>query len=100
MHDNEAVEHLSNASKKKLKVKRDTAIVLSRHDSISRSDCETKYDHKNTRECRMYDPRGVLQEQELVSERLAGVLEGNGGWVEHNYRDPKDPLKKGITVTR
>jgi len=95
VQDNEAVEHLPNANKKKLKVKRDTAIVLSRHDSISRSDCETKYDHKNTRECRMYDPRGVLQEQELVSERLAGVLGGDGGWVEHNYRDPKDPLKKG-----
>ena len=94
--DNEAVEHLQNTSGRKIKVIRDTAAVLKRHDSISRSDCESKHSHSDFAETRAYSREGVLQEQELVSDRLRGVIEGEGGWLEHNYRDPKDPLKKGV----
>ena len=102
VQDNERVEQLSNTNRAKMLVKRNTAIFLNRHDSVSRSDDETKCDLRNSEECRCYSPSGVLQEQVLMSQRLDNVAEGQGGWVERNYRNPKDPLKKGIfsmTVT-
>lgn len=97
--DNEEGSTLPDSSGKKMKVKRDTALVLRRHDAISRSDCEVKHSHTNVREFRAYSVSGVLQEQQLVSERLDAVVAGEGGWLEFNYRDPKDPLKKGIYST-
>ena len=74
---------------------RDVAIFLERHDAVSRSDCETKYDIRFQEYFRVYDEGGVLQVQELVSRQLDVCLFGQGGYIRRNYLEPKDPRRTG-----
>lgn len=88
-------EDAPNTNTKKAEVIRNHAIFLERHDALSRSDCESKYDMRKQQYFRVYDADGHLQTQPRVSHRLDACLVGEGGPVRRNYLDPKDPRKKG-----
>ena len=89
------VSHLPETSKKRLNVLRNHALFLERHDAISRSDDETKYDVRSPSYFRCYDSDGCLQTHSQVSHNLDAVLVRAGGCVHRNYLNPKDPRKKG-----
>ena len=95
VREHEEVSHLRDDSTRKAKALRDHAIFLERHDTISRSDYETKCDVRLEQYFRAYDERGQLQNQPRVSQQLNAVLVGDGGRLQRNYLDPKDPRKKG-----
>jgi hypothetical protein len=89
------VDHLPDTSTRKLRVIRNHAIFLRRHDSISRSDCEFKNDARMEEYHRVYDEAGDLQTQARLSRQLGACVVGDGGSVQMNYKDPKDPRKTG-----
>jgi hypothetical protein len=91
----EAVEHLSDKNLKKAEVIRNCTIFLERLDSVSRSDCETKVDSRVTRSFRVYNDKGQLLTQPNLSDQLDEALQGDGGTVQRNYLNPKDPRRKG-----
>lgn len=93
--ERKAVQHLPDTSTRKLKVMRDHAIFLDRHDAISRSDCETKYDTRMEAHFRVYCEDGHLQTDPLLSLNLDAALVGEGGCTKRNYINPKDPRRKG-----
>jgi hypothetical protein len=78
----------------KLRMLRDHALILARHDQISRSDCQAKIDYRNTQYCRAFDSEGALiTEGTLASRFMACVPDG---YIEVQYLNPKDPRKKGV----
>ena len=83
------VKHLPNTSTHKAKVLRDHAIFLERHDAMSRSARLEQY-------FRVYDENGELQDNPLISRQLDACLIGQGGLIQRNYKDPKDPRRNGI----
>lgn len=90
------VETLQVTSTRRIRVLRNHAIFLRRHDAMSRSDCETKTDARLEQYHRVYDEDGDPQTQPLVSTQLDACLVGDGGSVRINYKNPKDPRKRGV----
>ena len=91
------VEHMGDDKPQKLMCLRNHAIFLERHDAISRSDDETKYDTRREADFRVHCEGGILQTDPLMSRRLDMCLAGKGGAIYRNYRHPKDPRKTGDT---
>lgn len=95
VQERKRIDHLPDTSTAKARSLRDMAIFLRRHDTVSRSDCETKYDVRLSQYFRVYDERGDLQRQALLSDRLEACLVGDGGYIRQNYKNPKDPRRTG-----
>ena len=93
--ERERVNRLSDTSSRKAMVLRNHAIFLERHDAISRSDCETKYDFRLEEYFRVYNHDGEQQRQPNMSEQLDACLLGDGGVVWRRYLNPKDPRRNG-----
>ena len=91
----ERVAHLPDTSTAKAKVIRDCTIFLERHDAISRSDCETKCDMRQERMFRVFDENGEVHTDTVLSQRLDAALVGDGGIIQRQYFQPKDPRRKG-----
>lgn len=93
--ERQEIAHLPLTSTRKARVLRNHAMFLRRHDAVSRSDCESKNDVRLEEYHRTYDEDGDLQTQALVSRQLDACLIGEGGCVRLNYKNPKDPRKRG-----
>jgi hypothetical protein len=87
--------------KQRYNAKRNATLYALRHDRVNRSDDEAKWDPRSKSYMRCYNAKGELIEQLPLVESLAIVIDEDG-FVEVNYRDPKDPRKIGVwsdTVT-
>ena len=90
----EATARLPADSKSRARVWRDVAIFLNRHDSLSRSDCETKWSLLDKRSFRCYDGQGRLVTEGNIVDQLTVVIDTDGH-TQRNYLYPKDPRRKG-----
>jgi hypothetical protein len=75
--------------------RRGKALFLLRHDRVSRSDDEYKWDPRDLRYLRCYDKAGRLIVNKPLQLALKQVVVEDGV-CEVNYLDPKDPRKKGL----
>ena len=94
---NTALE-LPIASSRRERLLRDVSIVLLKHDLVCRADDQFKLDVRSQEYFRVYSEAGVL----LIGDPDECIDRMGDGYVEVNFKDPKDPLKNGIwsnTVT-
>jgi hypothetical protein len=78
----------------KLRMLRDHALLLGRHDQMSRSDCQAKIDYRSAQYCRVFNSEGVLVTEGTLAARFMAAIPD--GYVEVQYLNPKDPRKKGL----
>ena len=90
VRETQEIFHLVDDSLRKAKVLLDHEIFLERHDVISRSDRETKFDVRLEKYFRIYDEQRHLQNQPQISQQLNAALMGQGGRLHRNYLEPKD----------
>ena len=91
----ERLEHLAYASTTKTRILRNHALFLERHNAVSRSDCETKYDVRMEAHFCIYDEQGLQQTDPLLSRQFDACHVGQGGTTYRNYLNLKDPQRKG-----
>jgi hypothetical protein len=91
----EKMASLPNTSTLKARTIRDCTIFLERHDAVSRSDCESKCSMHDSQLFRVYAESGEPLDSPLLSDRLDACLAGDGGSIQRNYLNPKDPRRKG-----
>ena len=71
------------------------ALAALRNDRMTRSDDESKWDPRLLQYFRCYDNKGELVTGLSLPVSLVVVI-STDGYVEVNYKDPKDPRKKGV----
>ena len=92
---------LKQTTRARFQEKRSGTLAALRNDRLTRSDDESKWDPRQLQYFRCYSNKGELVTG-LPLEQALSVVIAEDGFVEANYKDPKDPRKKGVwsdTVT-
>ena len=92
---------MKQTTRARFQEKRSGTLAALRNDRLTRSDDESKWDPRQLQYFRCYSNKGELVTG-LPLEQALSVVIAEDGFVEANYKDPKDPRKKGVwsdTVT-
>ena len=74
---------------------RNSTLFLGRLVCINRSDDFYKWDPRDQQYMRLYDGKGNLIVEGTLSQQLNQMIMADG-FMEINYKDPKDPRKVGL----